>query len=367
MKILFLTFGTEIIPSSRTRVYQYLPFFKNDGTYYKVINNFNSAPYILTNIINSSNREENQIMKRLINILLFYLVKITNLFNVIHSSFNIIRAILVVIIFKYDMVFIQKVFFPVFILRFLKKCGKKIVFDFDDAIYNLDGIFRNRERFNELLPLYDLVVIENEECKDYVESHGNKKTLLITGPIDTERYFPHYISNKPSITIGWIGSPSTQKYLEIISETLSKLGKKYKNINFKTIGSKDIRTKDINLIQKNWTLETEVKDLSDFDIGIMPLPDDNWTRGKGGYKLLQYMAMGIPCCASPIGINKELIREGENGFLVESQDEWFNALSNLIENEELRKTLGSNGRDIAEARYSFNFYYKTLKERLNKL
>ena len=100
-------------------------------------------------------------------------------------------------------------------------------------------------------------------------------------------------------------------------------------------------------------METEVADLQSFDIGIMPLPDNEWTRGKGGYKLLQYMAVGVPCVASPVGINKELIRDGENGFLATTEEEWYEKLSLLIDNPELRREMGRRGRAYVVRNHSF--------------
>lgn len=109
----------------------------------------------------------------------------------------------------------------------------------------------------------------------------------------------------------------------------------------------------VNATLKKWRLDNEVATLQSFDIGIMVLPDNEWTRGKGGYKLLQYMAVGIPCVASPVGINKELIRDGENGFLATTEEEWYENLSLLIDNPELRKKMGMRGRDFVVRNYSF--------------
>jgi len=109
---------------------------------------------------------------------------------------------------------------------------------------------------------------------------------------------------------------------------------------------------NIQISKKDWNLETEVNNLRNFDIGIMPLTDDDWAKGKGGYKLLQYMAMGIPCCASPVGINKQLIVEGSTGFLVNGQEDWFDKLSYLIENKSIRDKMGMNGRKRVKEFYS---------------
>jgi len=119
------------------------------------------------------------------------------------------------------------------------------------------------------------------------------------------------------------------------------------------IGAANLTVKGANIRIKEWTLDTEVKNLQNFDVGIMPLLDNEWSRGKGGYKLLQYMAVGIPCVASPVGVNAKLIREGINGYLANSEDEWYKKLEVLIKNETLRESMGKNGRKIAETQYSF--------------
>jgi len=119
--------------------------------------------------------------------------------------------------------------------------------------------------------------------------------------------------------------------------------------------------------QKSWSLDTEVADLQNFDIGIMPLPDNEWTRGKGGYKLLQYMAVGIPCIASPVGINMELIRDGENGFLAATEDQWYEKISLLTRDQELRKKMGMRGRDFVVKNYSFEVAAPKLISALRQL
>lgn len=112
-------------------------------------------------------------------------------------------------------------------------------------------------------------------------------------------------------------------------------------------------------------MNTEVFELQSFDIGIMPLPDDEWTRGKGGYKLLQYLSMGIPAISTPVCINTEIIQNGINGFLVNSKDQWIDKLTLLIENAQLRKRLGLSGKDHVEKRYSLNISAPKLLNILN--
>jgi glycosyltransferase involved in cell wall biosynthesis len=366
MKILFITFGSQINSSSRTRVYQYLPFFDKDNIDYKVLNNFNAIPYLLSNYIHSNNFKFGPISK-IISFILYRLVNLFNFFNVFYSAFQIMRASFLMFFGEYNILFIQKVFFPVFIIRFLKRCNKRLVFDFDDAIYTQQGLFRNQSRFDKLVPLFDLIIIENNESEAYLKRVCNANILKIIGPIDTDRYYPIKLNEKESIVIGWIGSPSTQKYLNLISTALINICNEYKNVVFETVGAGHLNVEGIRIIQKKWTYDTEVKNIRNFDIGIMPLLDNEWTRGKGGYKLLQYMAMGIPSCASPVQINKKLIVDGSNGYLLHNEEDWFKKLSHLIENKEIRNRMGDSGRKMAKDQFSFHFYYPILKKHLSRI
>jgi glycosyltransferase involved in cell wall biosynthesis len=238
---------------------------------------------------------------------------------------------------------------------------KPIVFDFDDAIYLMEP-FRpsavanvDRTRFNYMLKTSRAVVISSAELSKVVQPY-NSNIVRIPGPVDTERYesTPGRHKNSGEIIVGWIGSPSTAPYLEVLYDVFRKLTVKYPSLVISVIGSWPFEVEGVDLRVKQWSLESEVEDLSHFDIGIMPLPDNELTRGKGGYKLLQYLAMQIPCVASPVGINTEIIREGVNGFTAQLQSDWYNKLSLLIEDAELRQRMGREGRHIAEEEYSLH-------------
>lgn len=368
MKLLFLTFGSSLIPSSRTRVYQYLPFFERDGFCYKVIHNFNDVPYLLKNINNSiSFKIRRQFLKKCAHLGFRLLINFFNICNVFYSVLQITKSVLLLIFSNYDVFFVQKVFLPISLLRFLKWRNKILIFDFDDAIYTQRGYFRNQKRFNRMIPLFDLVVLENDDSEEYVRSLSDVSILRITGPIDTDRYQSNGVRGSEFIYIGWIGSPSTQKYVYTISDAISSICKKFPNVVFETIGAGKLDIDNSRINQKDWLYLTEVENLQNFDIGIMPLSDDKWTKGKGGYKLLQYMALGIPCCASPVGINNKLVVEGVNGFLPNSTEEWIVRLSSLIENCDLRSEMGRNGRVIAEREYSFQSYYPLIRGKLISL
>jgi len=328
MKILFLAVGDETIASSRTRVFQYLPYL-----------------------------QEYHIKSR---VLIWLRPDLSRRTGYLYQGFTALT--LLVLSLFYDMVFIQKVLLPRKYLRILKFLKRKMVFDFDDAVYTKHQSFENatnslimqeiQGRFQETISLVDLIVLENECTRQYAEQY-NSNILMIPGPIDTVRYFPARKEGGKKIVIGWIGSSSTTMYLEPFHPVMQRLSKEYQHICFKTIGATPLELPGVNMQQVPWNLDTEVNELQEFDIGIMPLCDDPWSRGKGGYKLLQYMALGIPSVASPVGINALLIEDGMDGFLVEDEKEWYEKLVWLIENPDKRKEFGLKARRNAEERYSF--------------
>ncbi len=336
MSILFLTLGRETVPSSRVRVYQFLPHLREKGIHCKVLSCGSKVATILA----------------LSRFLIF-------------ASF-------------YDIVIVQKVLLPLSYQKVLSFLNRSIVFDFDDAIYTYDFLFSDMEkrrvikiyrpRLEGMLRLSGLVTLANEETAAYASS-ACKNILRVTGPIDTDRYLPRNpkITQNARVIVGWIGSFSTTPYVEKMLLCFEKLLKKFSHVEVRLIGARRFNTKDVPIRFVNWSLSTEVPELEEFDIGIMPLPDNKWTRGKGGYKLLQYMAMGIPAVASPVGINKELIKEGLNGFLASSEEEWLDKLSLLIEDKDLRERIGERGRQIAERDYSFYHYIPLFIRKLREI
>ena len=243
---------------------------------------------------------------------------------------------------SWDILFIQRSFIKESALRKLKN-KTAVIFDFDDAIY-LNGHSSSNRRKSEIMIKYaDEIIISTEFLNDFC-SLFNKKGVVIPSPVETERIRP---GNKPSgeiPVIGWIGSSWTTDYLKVVEPALQKLRKEV-SFNFLTIGTRpDFRINNINHFSKRWSYEEENSFINEMDIGIMPLPDNDFTRAKGGYKLYLYMAGGIPCVASPVGVNQSIIRNGENGFLASSEDEWIEALKKLLTDKGLREKLGQAGR-----------------------
>jgi glycosyltransferase involved in cell wall biosynthesis len=245
----------------------------------------------------------------------------------------------------------------------LRLLNKKIIFDLDDALYeehstikpsifSLNNLFFKLRKNNliKMLKYAKSVTVTTPYLAEYVKNF-NQNVHIITGPIDSSLYTPSKKDHGNKIVIGWIGSPVTTKYVEDISEVFIKLQKKYSNIEFHLIGAKKFDLENVNIKFLDWSEETETELLSDFDIGIMPLTDDKWSKGKGGLKILQYFAMSIPVVCSPIGINNQLIMQGKNGFGAKSTEDWIVSLETLINNEDLRKEMGMNGRKQLEENY----------------
>ncbi|HOT13873.1 MAG TPA: glycosyltransferase family 4 protein [Bacteroidales bacterium] len=262
-------------------------------------------------------------------------------------------------------IFIQKVYLPRWEIKIFKYCGKNIIYDFDDAIYvneQSQAISKNkRKRLDYVLKQADWITVENETNANYAKICGNNNSIIITGPIECNRYFPQENTNSGNeFVIGWIGSPSTTKYLEIVKRPLQILSQTHPNFKLMLIGANDIAIEGVNTENYPWTLDSEVELLRKFDIGIMPLYNDIWCAGKGGYKLLQYMALGIPSIASPVGVNDDILNMGDIGFKAITEEDWIKSFEKLINNKEIRLQMGKKARETALTYFSYEKYVHDL-------
>lgn len=264
----------------------------------------------------------------------------------------------------FDVVYIYREAFwlgTVFFEKKLKKRKTKIIYDFDDAIWLNDTSDGNKKfawlksntKTGAICKIADLVITGNKYLADYAKNF-NTNVIIIPTTIDTNYHKPIEIKkDNYKICIGWTGTETTLKHFDIAIPVLKKLKDIYgEQIYFKVIVNTDVWTRDLDVKLVKWNLQDEIKELSEFDIGIMPLPDDDWSRGKCGFKGLQYMALEIPTIMSPVGVNKEIIKHGENGFLANSDEEWINIISDLIKNPELRIKIGKAGRKTIIENYS---------------
>lgn len=236
-----------------------------------------------------------------------------------------------------------------------------IIFDFDDAIW-IDVISTNNRAFSwlkdgsktaKIISLSKLVFAGNQYLLEYAKKNNDAVEIVPT-TIDTDEYVPKGDAEpRKKVTIGWSGSVSTIEHFRYAIPALTRIQSKYKDkIDIKVIGDGNYKNEDLGIQGLPWRKQTELDDLRSIDIGIMPLPDDQWSWGKCGLKGLQYMALEIPTLMSPVGVNREIIQNGVNGFLPIDENDWIEKLSLLIENETLRTQLGKAGRETVLKKYS---------------
>ena len=272
------------------------------------------------------------------------------------------RAALLSKLTNYDVIYLHReaaLLGPAVFERLIHRSGVPIVFDFDDAIFlsyksPSNGYlsylkFAGKTKTNCRLAAH--VMVGNPYLAEYARQF-NQNVSIIPTTIDTDKYKPVNIEDSSGpLVIGWTGSHSTVQHLDTLRSALAKLAQR-ESIRLRVIGTPNYQIEGVEFETIMWRSETEVEDLSAVDIGIMPLPDDNWARGKCGAKALQFMAMGIPTVCSPVGVNTDIIQDNENGLIANSEDEWIEKLSLLIRSRELRARLGKAGRQTIEQRFS---------------
>jgi glycosyltransferase involved in cell wall biosynthesis len=248
---------------------------------------------------------------------------------------------------------------PAVVERLLKAVGPRIVFDFDDAIHLLHTSPANRsfgwlkfpEKTAELCRMSAHVVAANSGIAAFACEH-NPRVTVVPSSVDTDRYAPRRRPSRSSrVVVGWTGSSTSQAYLELFAPVLREIVAAT-DIEIRVHSDRRPTLPGVPHSWRPWSADDEVEALSEFDIGLMPMPDDPWARGKSAMKALLYMAMGIPAVCSPVGTNREVIRHGENGLLASTPAEWKEALRALVADAELRRRIGRAGRETVESGYS---------------
>jgi glycosyltransferase involved in cell wall biosynthesis len=242
--------------------------------------------------------------------------------------------------------------------RWLARTGVPYVFDFDDAVFipyvspsnGYLSYLKFPGKTRAICRMAAHVMAGNRYLADYAGAVNERVTIIPT-TIDTEKYRVEPRAENEVPVIGWSGSFSTALHLATIKTALRRLAER-ERFRLRVIGARDFHVEGVDVEAMPWRAATEVEDLRPFDVGIMPLPDDEWSRGKCGLKALQYMALGVPTVCSPVGVNSEIIRDGENGLLASTDDEWVEKLSGLLRSAGERARLGRAGRETVEARYS---------------
>jgi glycosyltransferase involved in cell wall biosynthesis len=280
---------------------------------------------------------------------------------------------------EFDVVVIQKKMMSSLDFGLLRKNAKKLVFDFDDAVYCKDAACstdvddyhstKKLKRFRRIIKKSDLIVAANNELASVAkrENGDQKGVLVIPSPVETgevQTKDDYRISSPP--VVGWIGSDENFRYLEFILPAFYQVYKKMR-FELRVIANGVPKLPGIDIRFIPWNLKTQYSELRAFDVGIMPLSDDPFSRGKSAYKVLQYMASGIPSLCSSIGMNKELA-DGEQYCLgSNSFEEFAHQLLRLLENRELREKLGRNGRKLVEENYSVKVIGENLARTLLEL
>jgi len=267
----------------------------------------------------------------------------------------------------YDLVWIEKEslpWLPAWIeLAILKFANVRFVLDYDDAIFHiydespkpLVRLFLAR-KIDRLMARADMVIVGSAYLAQRAAANKVRFVVHLPTVIDLGRYpaSPVNHSNLNRLfTIGWIGTGLTSKYLEIVRTALTALGRQL-SIRILLIGAAPGTLSGLPVEYRNWRGDTEVADLGELDVGIMPLPDRPFERGKCGYKLIQYMGSWLPVVASPVGANRDIIDHGVNGFLADSSEEWLAALTKLAGDRQLRARMGAAGRRHVEWFYSLD-------------
>ena len=324
LSVLFVTIGDETVASSRVRVLQYVPHLERAGIRSRVV------------IYRGSKAARAQALARML-----WLAP------------------------QHRVVVVQKAYLPIPAQWLLAACNPRLVFDFDDALYTADPLWPaalarlvsdlGRPRLEHVLARSRLALTASDATAAFA-ARLCPRVLRIPGPIDTDRYVPapRATANPERTVVGWIGSPFTTPYVKTLLPGFAELARRHPQVAIRLIGADRFEVGNLPVTFTPWSLATECAELRSLDIGLMPLPDNEWTRGKGGYKLLQYMAVGIAAVASPVGINREILRDGVNGFWATTEAEWVERLHRLITDRHLREEMGRRGRAIAENEYSFH-------------
>jgi glycosyltransferase involved in cell wall biosynthesis len=312
MKVLFLIQGWEVA-ASRYRVLQYLPYLKSRGVEAKVM---------------------------------LYPGTLRELYEFFRS------------VHDYDCLFLQRKRFHEPLLSLLRRRARKIVFDFDDAV-----MYRNSKaalpysatrlrRFSTMVRASDFVIAGNSFLRDQAAQFTGNVTIIPTA-IDQDRYHAKDCDiKKERVTIGWIGDHGSIHYLEKMRPIFEELGRKYSHLELEIICDIFFDCDNLPVVKRVWSHEREIEYLQELDIGVMPLAQDPWSEGKCGLKILQYFGVGVPAVCTPVGVNKDVVREGFNGFFAGSAEEWIEKLSFLIEDHQMRKSMGMRGREIVLKSFS---------------
>jgi glycosyltransferase involved in cell wall biosynthesis len=333
MKILFLTRYDSKGASSRYRFLQYIPYLETAG-FECIVSPLFDNKYL--------NKLYNCKQNTFVSIFVYMMRRLSVL----------------VTTKQFDLVVLEKEvipFAPAFLERLLNIINIPYVVDYDDAIFHQYDCHTNpivrtilRKKIAVVMRNARLVIAGNNYIAKYAQQAGAKQVEVIPTVIDINKYSQIRESKKNDVfRIVWIGSPSTYQHVEAILPALAKIS----NSKLLLIGAGKRKFNESWIEVRSWSEVSEIKDIQSADVGIMPLPDTPWARGKCGFKLIQYMACGLPVVASPVGVNADIVEHGKNGFLASSTEDWVRFLTNLRNDKVLRTSMGSDGRKKVETDY----------------
>jgi glycosyltransferase involved in cell wall biosynthesis len=263
---------------------------------------------------------------------------------------------------RYDAILVHRAISiagPAILERLLALVGCPIIYDFDDAIFLLHTSAANKElgwfkfpgKTATICRLSSHVVVGNTFLRDYALQFNDHVTVVPTS-VDTDQFKPVARTNSTDkIVVGWTGSSTSQTYLEAFLPML-RLVTAIPSVELRIHSDRSPNLPGVPFKWREWLAATEVDEIGQFDVGLMPMPDDDWARGKCAMKALLYMSLGIPAVCSAVGANLEVISHGGNGFLATSDEEWASIVRGLVESRELRQEIGVAGRRTIEERYS---------------
>ena len=341
----------DIAPGQRFRYEQYLEILKNNNFDYELLS-------FLDEETNKILYKKGYIFKKVTGVLKGFVKRFYHIWKARNANFVFVYREATPIGFPFVEWILTKVF------------NRKLIYDFDDAIWmaptsqnKLVAFLKFPDKVKKICNWSYKISVGNEylqkNANQFLDTFSNSTTKIVLNPttIDLERKHNlrhQHNSNKKPI-IGWTGSHSTLIYLEVIIPILKELEQEYDFI-FRVICDRNLNLDKTDNLKSfefvHWNKETEIKDLSKLDIGIMPLTADAWAEGKCGFKALQYMALGIPAVVSPIGVNKKIINQNENGFLADTEEEWKKCLSFLLESPKERKKIGALALQTIQNNYS---------------
>jgi glycosyltransferase involved in cell wall biosynthesis len=254
-------------------------------------------------------------------------------------------------------------------LSMLRLSSKNLVFDLDDAIFCKSDGRTSKSRqlsFEKITSICEQVWAGNLYLADMAGQY-NKAVKILPTSLDYRKYLIEVEKNSDYFDLVWIGSRSTQKYLEEWLPVLESLYEIIPNLRLKIVADFDLPNNRLKTFAVPWSEQGEAEALASSHIGIAPMSDDPWTKGKCGLKVLQYMAVGLPVVSSPAGVNKEIVQHGKTGFLAENFDDWRQSINKLFSEPDLRDTMGKAGQKCVIEHFSVDETFRKMSKALNAL